>query len=235
MRRSAVPLSFASSTLAAFAAASLLSYSSTAAAQAAAAATPDTGNDHDAVVGHFAVGYFGISNLPVGTGALPGAGGGPVPEAQIMAPVIGARYWFAPKVGVDVGVGFSDSSAGWGVGLHAGLPLALATSKHMTFELIPEATVAFAGNSEGTAAAAFSYSGFRLDVGARVGGEIQFGFIGIPQLALQASVGVYLEHDSWGISTSSNSGSSSSTLFTTSVGSDPWGIFSDNISALYYF
>ena len=116
--------------------------------------------------------------------------------------------------------------------IHGGLPIALATSKHMTFELIPEATIGFAGNS---AANNLSYSGFRLDLGARIGGEIQFGFIGIPQLALQASVGLYLEHDSWGYSTPGNSGSASSTTFATSVQSDPWGIFTDNVSALYYF
>jgi len=193
---------------------------------------PDTGNDHDAVVGHFAVGYFGISNLPVGSA---GGGGAGVTEATVVAPVIGARYWLNQKLGLDAGVGFSDSSNGWGVAVHAGVPLALATSKHMTFELIPEATVAFAGNSGNVGAASITYSGFRLDVGARIGGEIQFGFIGIPQLALQATVGLYLEHDSWGFSTAAASGSASSTTFTTSVQGDPWGIFTDNISALYYF
>jgi len=217
--------------LAALAAIGLLSYAPAAHAQAAAPA--DTGNDHDAVVGHFAVGYFGISNLPVGGGG--GGNNAAVTQGTVVAPVIGARYWFLPKVGVDAGIGFSDSSAGWGVGIHGGLPIALATSKHMTFELIPEATIGFAGNSNGSGAASITYSGFRLDLGARIGGEIQFGFIGIPQLALQASVGLYLEHDSWGYSTSANSGSASSTTFATSVQSDPWGIFTDNISALYYF
>jgi hypothetical protein len=236
MRRNTLPLSSSSAALAALAAAGILSYSPVASAQAAPAA--DTGNDHDAVVGHFAVGYFGISNLPVGTGTpggTGGAGGAGVTETNIAAPVVGARYWFSPRIGVDAGIGFSDSSSGWGIGLHGGLPIALATSKHMTFELVPEATVAFAGNTAGNAPAEITYSGFLLDVGARVGGEIQFGFIGIPQLALQASIGVYLKHDAWGASTASQSGSGSSTVFTTSVGSDPWGIFTDNISALYYF
>jgi hypothetical protein len=230
MRRSFVPFS---SSLAALA---LLSFAGTASAQAAApAAAAEAGNDHDEVVGHFAVGYFGISQLPVGPGTATGTGatataGGPT---EINAPVIGARYWLSQKLGIDVGIGFSDSSNGWGIAAHGGVPLALATSKHMTFELIPEATVAFAGNSPG---GGVSYSGFRLDVGARIGGEIQFGFIGIPQLALQATVGVYLDHQSWGTSTTGGTNPSfSSTTFSTSVQGDPWGIFTDNISALYYF
>jgi len=212
-----------------------LSLSTSASAQEkppVAPAPADNEPDHDAVVGHFAVGYFGISALPVGTtGTTTNTTGLSVAQGTIQAPVIGARYWLLPKLGIDAGVGFSDSSAGWGVAVHGGLPLALATSKHMTFELIPEATVAFTGNS----ANSVTYSGFRLDLGARIGGEIQFGFIGLPQLALQGTIGVYLEHDSYGLSTNSQSGSGSSTIFTTSVGSDPWGIFSDNISALYYF
>jgi hypothetical protein len=224
MRRSRVSLS---SALAALSVAAVLFHTSRASAQAAPATE---GNDHDGVVGHFAVGYFGISNLPVGGGTV-----GNLTQATIVAPVIGARYWMLPKVGIDAGVGFSDSSSGWGIGVHGGLPLALATSKHMTFEVIPEVTVAFAGNSNGSGNASVTDSGFLLDLGARAGGEIQFGFIGIPQLALQASVGLYLQHESWGFSTANQSGSSSSTVFSTSVQGAPWGIFTDNISALYYF
>jgi hypothetical protein len=246
MRRSLVTFSSSLAVL------SLVSFAGTASAQEAQLVAPppqqtvvrvaapapvavvETGNDHDEVVGHFAVGYFGISQLPVGTAA----GGAGVGQGYISAPVIGVRYWLSQKLGIDVGVGFSDSSAGWGIAAHGGVPLALATSKHMTFELIPEATVAFAGNSPGAlpgGGAANSYSGFRLTAGARIGGEIQFGFIGIPQLALQATVGLYLDHDSWGYSNATTSGSVSNTTFATSVQSDPWGIFTDNISALYYF
>ena len=155
-----------SSFTSALAAFGLLSYASTASAQdarpattapmvAPVAATPavaENENDHDAVVGHFAVGYFGISNLPVGVAG--GGGGAPTAtEGTIVAPIIGARYWISPKLGIDAGVGFSDSNAGWGVAIHGGVPLALATSKHLTFELIPEATVAFAGNSTNDGAA----------------------------------------------------------------------------------
>jgi hypothetical protein len=217
MRHSLVPF------FSALAALGLLSYASSASAQEAG------GDDHDQVVHQFAVGYFGVSSLPVGTAAAAGATG--VTEGSIQAPVIGARYWIMPKLGIDAGVGFNASSNGWGFAVHGGVPIALAQAKHMTFELTPEATVGFAGSSNDN----ITYSGFLIDVGARIGGEIQFGFIGLPQLALQAGVGVYLQHESWGFSTNAQSGSGSNTLFTTSVGSNPWSIFTDNVSALYYF
>ena len=35
-----------------------------------------------------------------------------------------------------------------------------------------------------------SLTGSRIEIGARAGAEIQFGFIGVPQLALQGSIGV---------------------------------------------
>jgi hypothetical protein len=211
MKRSLVPFF---STLAAL---GVLAFASTASAQ-------EAGDDHEQVVGKFGVGYFGISSLPV----MSGAGTG---EGSIQAPVIGMRYWMMQKLGIDAGVGFNASNNGWGFAIHGGLPIALATAKHMTFEVVPEATVGFAGNSQGNV----TDSGLRLDIGARIGGEIQFGFIGIPQLALQAGVGVYMEHDSWSWSSNNQSGSQSSTVFTTSVGSNPWGVFTDNVSALYYF
>src|SRR5262249_22988997 len=82
--------------------------------------------------------------------------------------------------------------------IHAGLPLALSSSTHYAFELIPEVNVGFGGWSQDRPAVpapapqpqGFSGSGFHLDAGARVGAEIHFGFIGLPKLALQGSVGL---------------------------------------------
>jgi len=211
-------------------------------------------NDHDRVLHHIGVGYFGISQLPVG---VPNA----TTSAIVNAPVIGLRYWASRMVGIDVGLGFGYSHNGtsgggtgtgpvnqtndaWGFALHAGLPLSLGSSRHFSFELVPiEATLGFAGGSAPGAitglgtALTDSLSGFRVDVGARIGAELQFGFIGIPQLALEGSIGLYVQHQSWG-STPGNSMTTvggNTTTFATSVGSDPWAIFTDTISALYYF
>ncbi len=196
------------------------------------------GVDHDLFIHHIAVGYFGVSQLPVGLGG----GGAPL---IVNAPVIGARYWATKMVGVDVGLGFgyntnsvggaTGSTDTWGFALHGGLPLALADSKHFTFEVVPiEATVGFTGGStpSGGAGPSTSLKGFRLDVGARVGAELHFGFIGIPQLALEGSIGLYLQHESFG---TGSAPSDQTTTFSTTVGSDPWAIFTDSISALYYF
>jgi hypothetical protein len=198
------------------------------------------GNDHDLFVHHIAVGYFGISQLPVGNGTA--AGG------TVNAPVIGLRYWATRMVGIDAGLGFgyANQSPGgngasadqFGFAFHGGLPLALADSKHFSFEVVPiEGTFGFTGGSfpaggVGGAAPSVSVNGFRMDVGARIGAELHFGFIGIPQLALEGSIGLYVEHRSWGTNAAANA---STTTFSTSVGSDPWAIFTDTIAALYYF
>jgi hypothetical protein len=86
------------------------------------------------------------------------------------------------------------------------------------------------------------HSGFRFDGGARIGTEIQFGFIGVPELALQASVGLRFIHQNWNASQDAGPGvinpssaSQSANELGTTVQSDPWALFVNNISAIYYF
>ena len=146
--------------------------------------------------------------------------------------------------------------------LHAGLPLALSAEKHFVFEVVPEANIGF---SSGTikeqpyvpaaqanpppAQGDIKLSGFRFDIGARVGTELHFGFIGVPNLSLQAGVGLYLSMEKYKADGGSRpptnaqgtdalpntSFQSSKTTITTSVNNDPWAIFTNNVSALYYF
>jgi hypothetical protein len=79
-------------------------------------------------------------------------------------------------------------------------------------------------------------SGIHLDIGARAGGEVQFGFIGIPELSLQAGVGLAFSYDhSKQTQPGGASNSRNTTSFGTSVGNNPWNIFTSNIAALYYF
>jgi hypothetical protein len=225
-----------------------------------AAAEPTT-SDHDLVVHHIAVGYFGISQLPVGTPGTAGAGGANTVSSTVNAPVIGVRYWASRSVGIDLGFGFgyahnatnggtgttSSTSSTWGLAFHAGLPISLGSSKHFSFELVPiEVTLGPTGGKAPaltetefgmtTSGGIESLSGFRVDVGARIGAELQFGFIGIPQLALEGSIGLYVQHESWGASLGGAPAvGGNQTTFSTSVGSDPWAIFTDTIAALYYF
>jgi len=203
------------------------------------------------VVNHFAFGYFGISQLPI---AGPGSNVGGAVRDVVNAPVVGVRYWLNERIGIDGGIGFgvvagstelingpndvnADKPNKWGLGFHAGVPLAFAHATHYVFELVPEANLGFAngGIKGGPGVPDQSLSGFRLDLGARVGAEVHFGFIGVPQLSLQASIGVYFRREAFKWSQGGNSASDGSTFFATSVQADPWAIFADNISALYYF
>lgn len=226
------------------------------AAAAAAAATPGT-SDHAQMVGRLAVGYFGIAN----TGAGSGAGGGPNDSPYAitgLAPVVGVRYWIDPMIGIDVGLGMSVIGGTLDDGvpntpdvkrgsftaflIHGGVPLALASTDHFTFEVIPELNLGFASaktDSNGAAAGDQSHKGFHFDLGARVGAEINFGFIKIPQLSLVATVGLRFDTDKGKTDNSvpnpAVNSSSSRSEFHTTVGSNPWSIFTDNIAALYYF
>ncbi|HYO94392.1 MAG TPA: hypothetical protein VER33_07760 [Polyangiaceae bacterium] len=199
------------------------------------------GSDHDLFVGRLAVGYLGRSSLTVGVGE--GA-------AAVSAPVLGVRYWLDRGLGLDLGVGFGfsggsvssdpgdsvDLPSRWAVILHGGVPLALATGRHYVFEIIPEANVGLGGGSSGDD---ISHRGFLLDVGARAGAEVHFGFIGIPELSLQASVGALLAFQSAGTTTDMGGTevevSNSSRSFGTTVNNSPWNIFTSNVSAFYYF
>ena len=221
----------------------------------------DPTSDHEKVVGHFGVGYLGLTNIPIspnGTGGL-----NPNAPAQVAAPVIGIRWWLGEKIGLDLGLGLGltsssteavngnntisqDQPSVFALALHGGVPLVLAHQKHYKFLLIPELNVGFATSTETPATPPgvvnpngdISHTGFHLDLGARVGAEIHFGFIGIPQLSLQATVGVFARRDAWkwkqDVGNATNSASAGKTSFGTSVQGDPWAIFANNISAIYY-
>jgi hypothetical protein len=209
-----------------------------AAPQAAAVA----GNsDHDSVVGRLAVGYLGRSGVTIDAAGL-------APEV-IPAPVVGIRYWLSDMLGIDAGIGFGMTSGstedvmgmttdnpGWyAFILHAGVPLSLASAGHFSFQIVPELNVGFAGTSTEIAGMDVSGSGFHLDVGARAGAEIHFGFIDVPQLSLQGGVGLRLNMDSTSSDVAGMEDSTSNMSIGTTVNGDPWDIFTSNISAMYYF
>lgn len=197
--------------------------------------------DHAAMVGHFGIGYMGRRTMAIDIMAAGGA------ATTVDAPVIGARYWLSPRLGIDAGIGLLLNSGSISTGatsadlqgytvfvLHGGVPLALAGSRHFTFEVIPELNLGFASSQrDGTGA---KLSGIHFDLGARAGAEIQFGFIGIPELSLQAGVGLALAYDRVKVSPAMGDATSSSrTVLGTGVGNNPWDIFTGNIAALYYF
>jgi len=218
-------------------------------------------SDHDQMVGRLAVGYFGIAT--VGAGANIAGAPNDTPYAITgLAPVVGVRYWISPLLGLDVGLGLSviggslkngdagtrvDRTSFTGFLIHGGVPLALASTGSFAFEVIPEANIGIghAGSDpNGPAAGDVSASGFHFDVGARVGAEISFGFMKLPQLSLVGSIGVRFDTDSGKTNDTQVPGgggapvgksSSSRSEFHTTVGPNPWAIFTNQIAALYYF
>ena len=216
-------------------------------APVAQAAPPpaEEGPDHDRFVGHIGITYFDIANLPIsgGLNATPGT---------VSAPVIGARIWLSRNLGLDAGLGFGVQGGSvttdtgvtstttnlanpWGLGLHAGLPIGLAHYKHYSFLVIPEATVGFTSASQQQMGAPdLDRNGTLIQIGARAGAEIHFGFIGIPELALQATVGAFFDASFTKASQGPASFSTSATSLSTTVGGAPWAIFTNNISATYY-
>jgi hypothetical protein len=222
--------------------------------QTSAAPAAEGPSDHDRVVGHVGVTYFDVTNLPIAApppNAPPNAG-------SVSAPVVGVRYWLKHNLGLDLGLGIgwtsgsnsakvggtsqtvADPSFPFGFALHAGLPLVYANGQHYAFMIIPETTLGFASQTiKGMNGAPDStYSGALFNIGARAGAEIQFGFIGIPQLSLTGSIGLVFSYQQLGYSSGSGAmeNSSSTSIFNlaTTVPPSPWAIFTDAISATYY-
>lgn len=210
-------------------------------------ATPEPAadaTDHALVVRHFGIGYMGRRTININPTGAP---------ATVDAPIIGVRYWLDPLIGIDAGVGMLFAGGSSKVGdtstdlqgytvfmLHGGVPLALAGSKHFSFQVIPELNFGIASSKAAAppmGGEGADLSGIHFDIGARAGGEIQFGFIGIPELSLQAGVGLALSYDRSKITPPGGGAATSvsTTSLGTSVGNNPWNIFTSNIAALYYF
>src|SRR5258708_1699034 len=72
-------------------------------------------SDHSQVVGHLGVGYFGQFDVPLGNAAVPGGEGAAQPSQ-----IVGVRYWFTDRVGLDVGLGLGFRSGSSSVPAPAG-------------------------------------------------------------------------------------------------------------------
>jgi hypothetical protein len=179
---------------------------------AGVASAQEAASDHSVVVGHLGVGYFGEFDM-----------------GSVAVQQVGVRYWLRDNMGIDgaVGLGVTGSSGAageFGLSASGGLPISLFAGKHYTFIFEPLArvgygTISIKGNAENF---------WHLQVGATAGAEIQFGFIGIPQLSLTAQVGLVFDIQG------NNSGSTSE-YFGTTIGAQPWDIFRSTVAAIYYF
>lgn len=223
------------------------------------AASVEGESDHSKVAGHFGVGFFGVMDVPVFSclGDLacpilpPGA------SATVSAPTVGLRYWLDEGMAIEAALGLGISSQSvettmgmttavtplestTAFGLHGGLPLALAHSGHFVFQLVPELNFAIASGSLENPTDSqqnWDLSGLLFEIGGRVGGEIHFGFIDIPQLSLQGTVGLRLRVESRSAerATPATTHDQSTTSVGTNLGGEPWDIFTGSITAIYYF
>jgi hypothetical protein len=154
--------------------------------------------------------------------------------------------------GVDAGLGFgygrtktetpvtgggtsSAQASGFGLGFHVGLPIALAQGRHVTALLVPEVDFLYASGKadQGTPLRIVDWKGIGLDAGARLGAELYFGFLDMPQLALEGSLGVKVRYDSVSM-TPKVVGQSDVSHW--SMGSDrPLGFLAGNVAVIYYF
>lgn len=205
-------------------------------------------SDHAGVVGDFGVGFFGVLAVPVMACDLTAALCAALGNGAVSAPTIGVRYWLGEALGIEAALGLNVTSGEAGalvtsanaVALHGGVPLALAHSGHFVFEVVPQLNFGFAWGSYEIAPTTTDVSGMLIEVGAKAGAEIHFGFIDIPQLSLQGSVGLLLRHESRSVDTISGtlpavSAEQSQTFFGTGIDGEPWDIFTGAIAAVYYF
>ena len=132
----------------------------------------------------------------------------------------------------------TDKNAVFGVLAQGGLPFVLSAHRHVNFEIGPYLTLGYGRTSAGMNSAYTTetdFNGLRLDIGARGGFEVFFGFIGIPELALSATIGVQFEYLRNAQSTSGTDNTDTTLSISTTVQNNPWDIFTGNVSARYYF
>ncbi len=134
---------------------------------------------------------------------------------------IGARYWLNGGLALEGGlsIGFSSGSTTqtmptgmgttstttdvpnfFGIGFQFGVPIALAEAKHLTINLTPLLGLHFATSSitigNNDTATDLSGRSLQFTVGANAAAEVQLGFIGLPQVGLQAQFGLQLRYTS---------------------------------------
>jgi hypothetical protein len=214
------------------------------------------------------IGFFGTSLIdePI-TGTFIFNGMGLAPPAALSVPLIGVRWWTPlsagplKRVGVEVAFGVAwlsgsrvtvnnngqlgnDTDEHLGLGLHAGIPLAIASTEHTVVFIAPEyrftsntitpagAVPLMPGARQGLVAKAFAN-----DLSLRAGLELFFGFIGLPNLSIETSVRVGLR---WLETTSLPNGQMGSAVVDDSVRANSslvnnvFDLFTGSIAAKFY-
>ncbi len=184
---------------------------------------------------------------------------------EVVVPLFGGRYWFTKTLGIELAVGFNvhsgsitreipnpDANLGRSTDVDApstnafagrlAVPLSVYAASHLNVLLIPELDIGFSSTSiEGFDVSTtgepldLQLDGFVFGLGGRVGAELSFGFIDVPQLSLQSSWGLRFESRK----RSGKIGDAEMGLSETAVGTSwygsPWDIIAGSLGVLYYF
>jgi len=237
-----------SSSIRALAAALGIALAAPAVAQARGAPPPPREEtDGEKAIGRWGLAFFGVRSLAFGTfNAAPN---------NVDVYTIGVRRWMQPSPGAtrtwgfDAGLGLvtgnvtheapvagaavTYKASALGLSLHLGLPVALARGRHINFIALPEANILYAtGGNDYPGPTRTQWKGYGFDVGARAGFELFFGFLGMPQFALEGTVGVALNYNA----ASGKLGNAETKDSSWRFGTDkPLGFVIGNIAAIYYY
>ncbi len=221
-------------------------------------------SDHEAVVGSIGIGLLGLAEIPVGVADPIGGGSARrTASSPMTAPVLGFRYWFGPRIGIEAGVGFSfsggvikvtnlpdaDNATTRAYAFHGGLPLSLTFGKHYNLLAVPYFGVGIssATDTRGTTGSADDIfgKGMLVEGGLKMGVEVQLGGIGLEGLALQLTGGVRVRYEStsadvpvlnnMGAATGSVDIETTNVIVATSPGSSLGSALAGTLAAIYYF
>jgi len=177
---------------------------------AMAAAAAGGGLDHDRHVNQLGLRYFGAVASPRGMAAS-------------NVHNVGIRYWMSRMIGIEAGLGLALNvarDARFGFALTGGLPINLAATQHLAIHLIPNVVVGIPEVDP------FFFTAL---VGVDAAAELSFGFIGVPQMSLQARMG-------FNVGLTIAGGNAEFALGTTAgSGSNVWDVIAGSVSATYYF
>ncbi|MDP2271759.1 MAG: hypothetical protein Q8N23_33230 [Archangium sp.] len=202
--------------------------------------------------GTVGVGYLGVAGMtPLFGGLGGGLGGlGSLSAFRVSAPILGVRWWFRDsRLGLDLGLGAMVTAGSETSGAltntpslqlvaHAGLPIAIASTQHVIVLLAPELR---AGYSTLLNDGSFALTGSLLELALRGAVELFFGFIGVPELSLEAAIRVGFMREAQGLSNFAPLGPGGNTLtnetfrFSTSLSGDAGSVIASTLSLKYYF
>jgi hypothetical protein len=217
-------------------------------------AVADTDTDFTKIIKTIGIGYFGQFDVPLGN-TVGGRG-------AVGTQLVGVRYFMNSRFGIDVGVGMglvsgsnkvegggtstsTDRPSTLAMSFKVGVPIVMFSSKHYSFFFEPQAIFGFAGETAKRTepnTADTKHNGTRFFVGGSAGALVQFGFIGMPQLTLDATVGLGLDVSGGKTEQATAAGqttvvkqSFSQTGFGSYTAHQPWNIFHTNVAAIYHF